>query len=293
MSATSAATTVRRVAARPRRLRAGWDWVVLIALLIFVVLWLTPFVSVVFTALRSRPDLAMNGVYSLPKAIVLDNFARAWDVGGFDTYFGNSLFVTLTKVPLGIAIAALAAYPLATMRFPYSTAVFTFFIIGLAIPIHVALVPLFTMMRGLHLQNTLWALFPPYIAFGLPFQILVLRGFFGQIPEEILSAARVDGASELEIFWRIVLPLSLPVLATLFIIDALHTWNELLIALVMLSSESLRTVPLGLLNFQGQFSSDFTLYNAGILIAIAPILLLYITMQRYIVSGLTAGALKE
>lgn len=276
-----------------RRFRLGWDLAVLLFLIVFIVLWLTPFVSVVLTALRSRSDLAMNGVYSLPKGIVLDNFARAWDVGGFDVYFGNSLFVTLTKVPLGVGIAALAAYPLATMRFRHSTLIFTFFIIGLAIPIHVALVPLFTIMRGLGLQNTLWSLFPPYIAFGLPFQILVLRGFFGQIPEEILSAARVDGASEFEIFWRIVLPLSVPVLATLFIIDALHTWNELLIALVMLSSESLRTVPLGLLNFQGQYSSDFTLYNAGILIAILPILLLYITMQRYIVSGLTAGALKE
>ncbi|HYO30022.1 MAG TPA: carbohydrate ABC transporter permease [Thermomicrobiales bacterium] len=286
------ATTAGRPKARRRGLR-GWDAVVLVGLTFFVVLWLAPLVSVVFTAVRSRADLAMNGVYSLPQALVLDNFVRAWDVGGFGTYFGNSLLVTLTKVPLGIGIAALAAYPLAKLRFRFDTPVFILFLVGLAIPIHVALVPLFTTMRQIGWLNSLAALYPPYIAFGLPFQILVLRGFFDQIPDEVVSAARVDGASEFEIFWRIVLPLSLPVLATLFIIDALHTWNELLIALVMLSSESLRTVPLGLLNFQGQYSSDFTLFNAGILIAIAPILLLYITMQRYVVSGLTAGALKE
>ena len=286
------ATTAGLGKARRRGLR-GWDALVLVGLSLFVVLWLAPLVSVVFTAVRGRADLAMNGVYSLPKALVLDNFARAWDVGGFGTYFGNSLLVTLTKVPLGIAIAALAAYPLAKLRFRFDTPVFVLFLVGLAIPIHVALVPLFTTMRQIGWLNSLAALYPPYIAFGLPFQILVLRGFFDQIPDEVVSAARVDGASEFEIFWRIVLPLSLPVLATLFIIDALHTWNELLIALVMLSSESLRTVPLGLLNFQGQYSSDFTLFNAGILIAIAPILLLYITMQRYVVSGLTAGALKE
>jgi raffinose/stachyose/melibiose transport system permease protein len=281
--------------ARPRkhRRRDPWQALVFLALVGFVLLWLTPFVSVVFTALRSRTDLALNGVYSLPQAIVLENFVRAWEVGKFNLYFGNSLLVTLTKVPLGIAVAALAAYPLAKIRFRFDSWVFIFFLLGLAIPIHVALVPLFTTMREIGWLNTLAALYPPYIAFGLPFQILVLRGFFGQIPDEVLSAARVDGASEFEIFWRIMLPLSLPVLATLFIIDALHTWNELLIALVMLSSERLRTVPLGLLNFQGQYSSDFTLYNAGILIAIAPILLLYITMQRYVVSGLTAGALKE
>lgn len=291
-STDSASITSRRLKPE-RRWPRGLDLVILLLLVAFVLIWLVPFVSVIFTAIRARGDLAMNGVYSLPKSLVFDNFVRAWDVGRFDTYFGNSLFVTALKVPLGVGIAALAAYPLATIRFRFSTAVFTFFIIGLAVPIHVALVPLFTIMRTLGLQNTLWALFPPYIAFGLPFQILVMRGFFSQIPEEVLSAARVDGASEFEIFWRIVLPLSVPVLVTLFIIDALHTWNELLIALIMLSSERLRTVPLGLLNFQGQYGSDYTLFNAGIIIAILPVLLLYILMQRYIVSGLTAGALKE
>jgi len=271
----------------------SWDTLVFIGLAVFAGLWLIPFLTVLVTSVRSANDLATSGIFSIPREIQLSNFVEAWEVGGFDRYFTNSLFVTFLKVPLGILIASLAAYPLTKIPFRFNMLVFIFFLTGLTIPVHVALLPLFNLLRDMGILNTLWALFPPYIAFGLPFQILVLRGFFSLIPDGILDAARVDGASEFRIYWGIILPLSLPVLATLFIIDALNTWNELLIALVMLSSEDLRTVSLGLLNFQGQFSSEFTLLNAGIVIAILPILLVYILLQRYIVSGLTAGALKD
>jgi raffinose/stachyose/melibiose transport system permease protein len=131
------------------------------------------------------------------------------------------------------------------------------------------------------------------VVFGLPFQIFVMRGFFRTVPGELLEAARLDGASELGVFFRIMLPLSMPALATLFIIDALATWNELLIALVLISADVWKTVPVGLLNFQGQFSSRYTEMMAGVLISITPILILYVFLQRYMVSGLTAGALKE
>ena len=115
---------------------------------------------------------------------------RAWRIGHFDTYFVNSLIVTLVKVPLGIFIASLAAYPIAKLRFPLSDPVFVLFLLGLAIPIHVTLLPLFIMERNMGIHNTLLALFPPYLAFGLPFQIFVLRGFFRAIPDELVEAAR-------------------------------------------------------------------------------------------------------
>jgi raffinose/stachyose/melibiose transport system permease protein len=148
------------------------------------------------------------------------------------------------------------------------------------------------MMRQLQISNTLLALMPPYIAFGLPLQILVLRGFFRLVPNELLEAARVDGASEWRIFWQLMLPLSLPALAALAIIDALATWNEFLLALVLISSKDQRTVPLGLMQFQGEHSSQYTLLMAGVVISIIPVLIIFLFLQRYFVTGLTAGAVK-
>jgi raffinose/stachyose/melibiose transport system permease protein len=259
---------------------------------VLAILWLSPFLFVALTSVRSQAELLANGVFALPTSIQLVNFERAWRTGHFDTYFVNSLIVTLVKVPLGIFIASLAAYPIARLRFPLSNAVFGLFLLGLAIPIHVTLLPLFIVEKNLGILNTLFALFPPYVAFGLPFQIFVLRGFFRDIPAELVEAARIDGASEWTSYRRIMMPLTTPALATLFIIDSLSTWNEFLLALVLINSERWRTVPLGLLHFQGEFGSRYPELAAGILIAIAPILLIYLFFQRYLVSGLTSGAIR-
>lgn len=259
---------------------------------VLALLWLAPFLLVLVTSIRSQGELLSNGVFSFPTSFQLSNFERAWRTGHFDTYFVNSLIVTLVKVPLGIFIASLAAYPIARLRFPLSNAIFGLFLLGLAIPIHVTLLPLFIVEKNLGILNTLFALFPPYIAFGLPFQIFVLRGFFREIPGELVEAARIDGASEWTSYARIMMPLTTPALATLFIIDSLSTWNEFLLALILINAERWRTVPLGLLHFQGEFGSRYPELAAGILIAIAPILVIYLLFQRYLVSGLTAGAVR-
>jgi raffinose/stachyose/melibiose transport system permease protein len=269
------------------------DTVLYLLLGLMAVVWLMPFVIIVLTSVRSMGDLISNGVFAWPKEIVWANFERAWNIGNFSTYFRNSLILISVKVPLGIIIASLAAFPLAKMQFRFRSLIFIIFLIGLAIPVHVALTPLLVMMKQLGIQGTLAALIPPYVVFGLPFQIFVMRGFFRTVPSELLEAARLDGATEWGNFWRILMPLSAPALATLFIIDALSTWNELLMALVLISSNESRTVPVGLLQFQGQFSSQYTQLMAGVLISITPIIVLYIFLQRYMVSGLTAGAIKE
>jgi len=269
------------------------DGILYVSLIAMAAVWLVPFLIIVLTSVRSMGDLINNGVFAWPKEIVLANFERAWNIGNFSTYFRNSLLLIIFKVPLGIVIASLAAFPLAKMKFRLSSSIFVFFLVGLAIPVHVTLTPLLVMMKQLGIQGTLPALIPPYVVFGLPFQIFVMRGFFRTVPSELLEAARIDGATEWGNFWRILMPLSTPALATLFIIDALATWNELLIALVLISSNASRTVPVGLLQFQGQFSSQYTQLMAGVLISIAPILLLYVFLQRFMVAGLTAGAVKE
>lgn len=264
---------------------------VVLSLMAFV--WLVPFLFILLTSVRSMNDLISNGVFAWPREFVLNNFVRAWTIGNFSTYFRNSLLLILFKVPLGIIIASLAAFPLAKMKFRFSGVIFVFFLVGLAIPVHVTLTPLLVMMKQLGIEGQLAALIPPYVVFGLPFQIFVMRGFFRTVPSELLEAARLDGATEWGNFWRILMPLSAPALATLFIIDALATWNELLMALVLISANESRTVPVGLLQFQGQFSSQYTQLMAGVVISITPIIILYIFLQRYMVAGLTAGALKE
>jgi raffinose/stachyose/melibiose transport system permease protein len=258
-------------------------------LVVFAVVWLMPFITIVLSATRTQGDLISRGVFSIPSSIRWENFVEAWNTGGFTTYFRNSLFLILVKVPLGLLIASLAAYPLAKMRFRGSGAIFIFFLVGLAVPVQVTLQPLLVMMKNLGIANSLLALIPPYLAFGLPFQIFVMRGFFRLLPNELIEAVRVDGGSELTIFFRIMLPLSLPPLATLAIIDALATWNEFLIALVLISGNASRTVPVGLLQFQGEYSSQYTLLMAGVLISIIPVLIIFIFLQRYFVAGLAGG----
>lgn len=258
-------------------------------LVLFAVVWLMPFVTILLSATRTQGDLISRGVFSWPSVVRWENFVDAWNTGGFTDYFRNSLLLILFKVPLGLLIASLAAYPLAKMRFRGNGLIFIYFLIGLAVPIQVTLQPLLVMMKHLGIANSLAALVPPYIAFGLPFQIFVMRGFFRLLPNELIEAARVDGASDLSIFFRIMLPLSLPPLATLAIIDALATWNEFLIALVLISGKASRTVPIGLLQFQGEFSSQYTLLMAGVLISIIPVIIIFVFLQRYFVAGLAGG----
>lgn len=260
-----------------------------VLLVVFAIVWLMPFVTILLSATRTQGDLISNGVFSIPENVRWQNFVDAWNTGGFTDYFKNSLLLIAVKVPLGIVIASLAAYPLAKMNFAGRDWVFIYFLIGLAVPVQVTLQPLLVMMKNLGIANSLAALIPPYLAFGLPFQIFVMRGFFRLLPNELLEAARVDGASNMTIFFKIMLPLSLPALATLAIIDTLATWNEFLIALVLISGTASRTVPVGLLQFQGEFSSQYTLLMAGVLISILPVVAVFIFLQRYFVAGLTGG----
>jgi len=273
------------------RKRKWWKELLVLIVLAFFILF--PFWVVVNTAFRTQQDVINRGVFALPDNLNWKSFSDAWKMGNFRTYYKNSLLITLIKVPAGILVAALAAYPLAKYRFRMRDSLFAFFLLGLGVPVNVVLLPLTVLLKKLGLLDTLGALFFPYIVFGLPLQILILRGFFMGVPDELIDAARIDGCTEFRILWRVVLPLATPAVLALFIIDFLATWNEFLMALIFIHSDKWKTVPLGLMYFQGQFSSSYPVICAGVLIAIIPVLVVYIVLQRYFVSGITAGALKE
>ena len=261
-------------------------------LLVVAVFRFSPLAMLILTSVKTGDDFHHNGALAWPSGVTSDNFAVAWVTGNFSATYRNSALITLVKVPIGVIISAMLAFALAKLRIPGRSVILFSVFLGLTVPIYITLVPLFNTVRQMGLIDSLAGLMGPYLAFGIPFETLVLHSFFRRVPEELFEAARVDGAGNWRIFVQIMLPLSLPALVTVGILDAVSTWNEFLMALLILNSDDHKTLPLGLLNFQGQFSTNYTGLAAGILIAIVPMLVAYAILQRWIVSGLTAGAIK-
>jgi raffinose/stachyose/melibiose transport system permease protein len=274
-----------RIWSKPGKATLFYAFLVLIGLI-----WITPVFTLVLTALKDAGDFAVNGAFSWPQSIRWSNFSEAWETG-VKNYFWNSALVTCCKVPLGIFVEALAAFALTHMNFKLANRVFAYILIGLIVPIQMTLVPLTLLMNALNLIDTLVGLTILYIGFGVPFGVLVLRGFFRTIPPAVIEAARIDGASWWRIFYRIALPLAAPALASLCILDGVATWNEFILAQIFLRSDELRTLPLGLVQFSTQFSTQYDQLAAAVLIAVVPLVLVFLFFQRYFVRGI-GGAVK-
>lgn len=270
-------------------------WLVILwaALVIVAVLWIAPFVFIVFTAMKSAADIANTNAFSPPLAPAWENFSNAWTHGNFSTTVFNSALITIIKVPLGLFISAMAAYSLARIEWKGQRILFLLVVFGTMIPFQVMLAPIFEVVNGFHLINTYVGIILPYLAFGVPYQVFILHGFFKEMPRELSEAAQIDGASHFTIFWQIFLPVSLPVLAALLILDFVATWNEFAMALVILQDQRMWTLPLGLMSFQSQFSSNYGELNSAIVMTVLPAIIVYLIFQRYFVSGLTTGAVKE
>jgi len=260
------------------------------ALAVAALIWFTPVITLIITALKDAGDFAINGAFSLPKSIRWENFSEAWETG-VKNYFWNSVIVTSVKVPVGIVLESMAAFALTHMHFKWADRVFTYILIGLIVPIQMTLVPLTLLMNALNLIDTLPGLIILYIGFGVPFGVMVMRGFFRTIPTAIIEAARIDGCSWFRIFYRIALPLALPAVVSLCILDGVATWNEFILAQIFLRSDENRTLPLGLVQFYTQFSTQYNQLAAAVLIAVVPIVLVFLFFQRYFVAGM-GGAVK-
>nr|WP_064692768.1 carbohydrate ABC transporter permease [Rhizobium aegyptiacum] len=263
-----------------------------IALVLVALVWVAPFVFIVFTSLKSPAAVTSTGAFMPPAELALENYSAAWSRGNFANSFLNSVIITVIKVPLGLFLSAMAAYALAKIRLKITKALLLVVVFGTMIPFQVMLAPLFTLVNSFGLIDTYPGVILPYIAFGVPYQVFILHGFFKSIPKELSEAALIDGASHFTIFRRIFLPVCLPVLAALLILDFVSTWNEFAMALVLLQDQHMWTLPLGLMSFQGQFSSNYGQLNAAIVMTVLPATIVYLMFQRYFVSGLTSGAVK-
>jgi ABC-type glycerol-3-phosphate transport system permease component len=260
-------------------------------LLFFSLLAIYPIYYMFVTAFKTR-DAWLNDQFGLPNPFTLQNITDALNKGHIPLWFGNSIIVTLLSLVVSTTVSALAAYSIARFRFAGRTFYFNSMIALMVIPPAVLILPLFLFMVNIGLINTLPSVIIIYSGLLIPFSIYLLVSFFRSLPLELFDAAAIDGCSNLNTFWRITLPLSTPALVTLVVVNALFVWNELLIALVFLQSEEVRTLMPGLTTFKGHFTVNEPLIMAGTLLATVPMILLYLFGQRLFVEGLVAGAVK-
>jgi ABC-type glycerol-3-phosphate transport system permease component len=252
---------------------------------------LFPLLIALGTALKP-PGTATSDLSLFPTRPSWSNFSYIFTETSLLTYVKNSFIVTFATTALVLAGASLAAYAFSRLNFFLKNVWYPLFLMGLMLPFVVVLVPLFHIERTLHLFNTYGALIFPYVGFGLPFAILLLKNYFDSVPREMEEAALVDGASRLRTFLAIMLPMTTPALTTVAIFQAVGSWNEFLFALLFMTKDAMRTVPLAIIPFIGQFGNQTEYMFAMLLVITLPPIVLFVAVQRYFVSGLTAGAIK-
>lgn len=250
-----------------------------------------PIVWMVINSFKSESEFIVNQ-FGFPKVFVLENYINAWNTANLGVLFKNSIFICVTATVITVLLGALASYFLSRFTFKMNKFIYTFFIFGLLIPIHATLVPMFILMRNLGLLDTPITLIFPYIAFHLPITIFILTSFMKAFPKDIEESAIMDGCGIFRVFWSIILPMSRPALATVVILNFIYNWNEFSFALVLINDPGLQTLPLGLANFAGQFTTNYGAQMAGLTMSLIPIVIFYLLLEKEIVQGMTAGAVK-
>lgn len=254
-------------------------------LVVFAAFALYPVLSILVTALGPDGPAAGGGLH-------LENFGAAWTQGRFSQYMATSVQVSALVVVVALVCSVMAGYALGTMVFAGSQVIFLLFLVGIMVPTEAIVVPLFFDLRAVHLTNTLIGVAAPQVAQSIAFGTYWMRAYFRASDRSIVEAARLDGAGSHRILWQILVPVGRPAITTLVLLTFLWTWNEFLIPLVMSPSGDVRTAPLGLAFFQGQYGSSTTLLAAGAVIVAAPVVVVYLFLQRHFIAGMLDGAVR-
>jgi raffinose/stachyose/melibiose transport system permease protein len=297
---TTASTSVTSDAAVGRRSRSMFrpSLVGIVAYAILVTVAATILIPIVYAILggfKTNGQLAANPVAMFPSPWVFTNYTDVLfgaNAGAFWQEALNSLVIAVVAVTMTVGLASLAAFAFARMVFRGREATYTLFVFGLLFPSAVAILPLYILVRSLGLSGNLLGVALPQAAFALPLTIVILRPFFRSIPVELEDAARIDGCGSFGFFWRVLLPLARPALATVSVLAIVTTWNAFLLPLILLNGADQWTLPLGVMNFSTQYSSDMARVLAFTVVAIIPAILFYVVAERQIVGGLTAGSVK-
>jgi len=263
---------------------------------LIVVIVVVPIVMLVFGALKTRGEF-MTRPYVVPVPPRWENLLGILNQPSFWQMLRNSLIVMVVVTAAVVMICSLAAFVFARMEFRAKTLTFNLFTLGLMFPINIAILPVYFVLRqidlmGLDMIDSLWGVIIVQTAFQLSGNIMILRGFFIAIPAELQDAAYIDGCNAFDFFWRILLPLARPALSAVAALTMIISWNDLLVPLVVVNSDKLYTLPLGTMQFQGQYGQDLALVSAFVVLSALPTIVFYLIAERQIVAGLTAGAVK-
>ena len=257
----------------------GWLWLALIIL---------PIYYIVLTSLKDQSAFFTSNPLLPPSAPTLDNYGLVLRAG-FPRYFLNSVLVTVGSVVPAVLVSLMAAYAIARGQGRFLALSNQIFLLGLAIPLHATIIPIYWMITRAHLYDTLLALILPSIAFSIPISVLILTNFLRDVPRELFESMRLDGCTDWGMLWRLALPLTRPAVVTAGVYNALNVWNAFLFPLILTQSPELRVLPLSLWTFQGEFQLNVPAVLASVVLASLPLLVIYVVARRQLVSGMTAG----
>ncbi|RBP90633.1 carbohydrate ABC transporter membrane protein 2 (CUT1 family) [Cytobacillus firmus] len=253
---------------------------------IFPIIWLFLF------SLKNSQEVFNMSPFSLPANPKWENYAKVWTEGNISLYFINSVTYTLAAVILTVVLASMVTFAITRMHWKGSRLVLGLFMVGLMIPVHSTLIPLFSTFTNINLIDNPLSIILTYTAFNLPITIMILLGFYEALPREVEEAAVMDGASIHHIFFKITLPMTMPVMATAAIINMIYNWNEFVFVNTFISSDSFKTLTVGIQNFIGQYTTDWGAIGATLVISILPILIAFLILSNRIIEGIASGSVK-
>lgn len=290
ISKNEAEKTIKRHNTLPEDRMTPGMAVALVFLIIYFLLIAYPLFWLISNSLKTYKEIYKN-IWALPANPQWMNYVNAWN-HGISRYFLNSVLVTLSTIALTIFSAALGSYALARFRFRGNQLIFMMCMGGMMLSPQVTLIPLYQIIRALHIHDTYLAMIIPYTAYRIPMMVMLIRSSFLTIPKEMEESASLDGCSDFRIFWQIFLPMSKPILLTCCILIAYYAWNEFLFAIIFINSEKFKTIPTGLMNLRDALQTDWGTLLAGMTISAMPLIILFFCMQKHFIRGMTAGAVK-
>lgn len=255
------------------------------------IIYIYPLFWLIINSLKQTPEI-FDRPWELPIKWLWENYRTAWITGGTGRYFYNSVLITAITLLLVLLTGSMASFALIKLKWKASKGTLVYFLLGMMVPLQATLIPLVIFFSKIHLMNSQIGLILIYTAFALPTSILILSGFMSSIPKELMEAAIIDGCSLYGVYWRVLLPILVPALMTVGIISFAGIWNELLVALTFINDAKKMTLPIGLLNFQGQYATDFAPMFAAIVMTTLPSIIVISIFNKRIISGLTAGSVK-
>lgn len=262
-----------------------------IILIVFVFVSILPIFWMWLAAIKPF-DPTVNDPFAFPTSVTFEYIKEAWTTGRMGLYMRNSIMVAIPRVGAVLLLASLAGYSFGKLKWKGRDQIFKFLLLGMMIPINAMIIPLYYNIQKLGMINSLQAMILPYFGLSMPFACFMMRSFFRELPDELVESATIDGAGKLKTWMYVMLPLTKPALTSLVIFEFMWSWNDYLLPMLMVYDDKFRTLPLGLMYFQGEYTMNTSLIAAAVTICTVPILIVYSIFQRSFVDGITAGAVK-